>query len=88
VLHVPGFSFDGLCGYSPAKVLARSLGLTIATTDFGARFFGSGANMGGVLTHPGVLSKEAKSQAQDQIHELITVGNPQCLQVDGCLRRA
>jgi HK97 family phage portal protein len=46
---------DGITPKSPVRTYAESIGLTLATERFGARFFGSGANMAGVLMHPGIL---------------------------------
>jgi HK97 family phage portal protein len=61
VLHIPGFSFDGLIGYDPITLFKESLGLSKATEEFGARFFANGSALNGVLQHPGPqrLSKEA-----------------------------
>lgn len=80
VLHLPGFGYDGVMGYSPVRLMRQSLGLTMAATDFGARFFGSGANMGGVLTHPGELSPQAQQDLKDQIQNEY-VGNPNAFKV-------
>jgi HK97 family phage portal protein len=52
VLHIPGFGFDGILGYDPLTMHREALGLTKATEEFGARFFGSGASMSGTLTRP------------------------------------
>ena len=35
VIHVPGLGFDGLCGYSVAKMARESLGLSIAAEKYG-----------------------------------------------------
>jgi HK97 family phage portal protein len=52
VLHIPGFGFDGILGYDPLTMHREALGLTKATEEFGARFFGAGSTMGGVLSRP------------------------------------
>lgn len=60
VLHLRGLTGDGLLGYSVIRELMReSVGLGLATQEFGARFFGNGARPGIVLTHPGQLSDKA-----------------------------
>lgn len=59
ILHVPGLGWDGLQGYSPIRMQRESIGLGMAATEFGARFFGNGATPSGVLEHPEKLSKEA-----------------------------
>ena len=55
VLHIPGLGFDGLIGYSPIAMAKNSIGMALATEEYGAAFFANGANPGGVLEHPGVL---------------------------------
>ncbi len=59
IVHIPGLSFDGLKGYSPVQVMRESMGLGMAAQKFGARFFGSGANMDGVMEVPGELGDVA-----------------------------
>ena len=55
IFHIPAFSFDGVKGVSPITYARESIGLALATEEFGARFFGNGARPGGVLEHPGVV---------------------------------
>ncbi len=55
VLHIPGLSFDGIRGYSPIAVAREAVGLSLATEEYGARFFKNGARPGGVLEHPGIV---------------------------------
>jgi len=56
VLHIPGLGFDGLVGYSPIAMAKNAVGLALATEEFGSTFFSNGANPGGVLESPGVIS--------------------------------
>ena len=55
VLHIPGLGFDGLIGYSPIAMAKNSIGMALATEEYGATFFANGANPGGVLEHPAVV---------------------------------
>ena len=55
VLHIPGLGFDGLIGYSPIAMAKNAVGMSIATEEYGAKFFANGANPGGVLEHPSVI---------------------------------
>lgn len=55
ILHIPGLGFDGLIGYSPIAMAKNAIGMSLATEEFGATFFGNGASPGGVLEHPGVI---------------------------------
>jgi len=52
VLHVRGLSSDGVLGISPIQYAAEAIGLSLATEAYGAAFFGSGANPGGVIERP------------------------------------
>jgi HK97 family phage portal protein len=49
MIHLKGLSFNGLTGKSPISVMRESMGLTIAAQKFGAKFFGNGAQLNGVL---------------------------------------
>jgi len=70
VLHIPGFGFDGLVGYSPVQLARESIGLAMATEEYGARFFGNGANPGGVLKHPNKLSATAQDNLRKSWNEM------------------
>lgn len=60
VLHIPGLGFDGLIGYSPIALAKNAVGMTLACEEYGASFFGNGANPGRVLEHPGILKDPGK----------------------------
>lgn len=49
VLHVPGLGYDGVCGMSPIRHAMTTIGLAQAAEKSGARFFGRGAQLSGVL---------------------------------------
>lgn len=75
VLHVPGLSFDGLRGYNVVKVHRDSLGLTVATNEYGAQFFGNSARPSGFLSHPGTPGKDDRTQLREewnQMHQGLT----------------
>ena len=55
VLDICGLSMDGLIGLSPIRQLMTTVGISMAAEEYGARFFGNGANVSGVLEHPGKL---------------------------------
>ena len=60
IFHIVGLSYDGVKGMSPIDQARESIGLALATEEYGARFFGNGARPGGVLEHPGVLKDPEK----------------------------
>jgi HK97 family phage portal protein len=69
IFHVPGMGFDGLIGYSPIYLLRQAIGLSLATEEFGARFFGNGSRPGGVLEHPKTMSPEAAKRLKQSFEE-------------------
>lgn len=62
VLHVPGFGYDGVQGYSPIKVCRDAIGLAIATEKFGSSLFANGSRPSGILSHPKNLSAPAREE--------------------------
>jgi len=65
ILHIVGFSFDGISGKSPIQACQQALGIGMASQTFGANFFGRGANLSGVLEHPARLSDEAANRLRE-----------------------
>lgn len=63
-------SLDGMTGRSPVAILRESLGLTRAAEEFGARYFGSGAHPGGLLTTDGKLSPESARRMREDWERL------------------
>lgn len=59
VLHLRGLSDDGIWGYAPLTVFRETFGRAIAMREHGARYFGQGAEPGGVLQTKARLSREA-----------------------------
>lgn len=49
VFHVPGPGYDGVCGVSPIRLASQGIGLAMAAEEYGARLFGSGSLMAGIL---------------------------------------
>jgi HK97 family phage portal protein len=62
VFHVRGLSNDGMKGYDIVTLMAEALSVGVAASRFGARFFGQGANVSGILQVPGHFN-EAKIKA-------------------------
>lgn len=58
ILHIPALGYDGIVGYSPVMLARETFGLGLAVQEFGARFFGHGANVGGIIEHPSKLSPD------------------------------
>lgn len=65
--HLHGLGYDGVLGYSPIRMAMQAVGLSLATEEFGSRFFSNGARMSGVLTHPGRLSEDAQMRLSNSM---------------------
>ena len=61
IVFVPGFGFDGLCGYSPIAMARESLGLAVSAERYGAQFFGAGGKPTGVLSSKKKLSEQGRA---------------------------
>lgn len=58
MLHIRGLGSDGFTGLPVLDLMAEALGVGMAAMRFGARFFGAGSNMSGLLMVPGHFSEE------------------------------
>jgi HK97 family phage portal protein len=80
VLHIPGLSMNGLVGLSPIALARNTVGMALATEQYGADFFANGATPGGVLEHTGrVRDTEALRSQWNAIFQ--GVGNSQHIAV-------
>lgn len=52
VLHLHGMGFDGLVGYSPIAMAARSIGIGMAQDVFGQAFYANGTTFGALVEMP------------------------------------
>ena len=66
VLHLRGFSNDGIWGMSPITVHRETIALGMAYRAFSAKFFGNNASPGGVLQVKQRLTKEAAERLREQ----------------------
>lgn len=49
VFHLPGLGYDGVRGVSPVQMASQAIGLSLAAERHGARLFGAGTNLSGIL---------------------------------------
>ncbi|WP_052098095.1 phage portal protein [Paenibacillus stellifer] len=69
ILHIPGFGFDGIVGYSPIRMAAEAVGLGMAASEFTSRFYGQGMNIGSAIEFPNAMSPEAYERLRAWINE-------------------
>ena len=56
ILHIAGWGFDGLVGYSRIAMARNAIGLAISAEKFGSKLFANDARPGVVYQHPTQLS--------------------------------
>lgn len=64
MLHLRGFSRNGILGVDTINKMRETIGLTLALEEFSARFFSNGTAMTGFLRHPQHLTKEGHEKLQ------------------------
>ena len=69
VLHYPNITLDGIKGMSCIQAGAEAIGLSLAAEEFGARFFGEGANVGGIIEYPGKLKEDSLENFKKSVKE-------------------
>lgn len=69
VFHVPGLGFNGIKGFSPIRMAMESVGLGLAAEEFAALFYANGANVGGILTVPGLKNKDTRDAIKKEFEE-------------------
>ena len=66
VLHIPGLSYDGVCGISPIRAAAQGIGLALAAEKSAAKLFGSGNLLSGLLQTEQRLTQEQADTLQER----------------------
>ena len=64
IFHLRGLSSDGLVGLSVVTLARQSMGLGLATEEYGARFFSQDASPGGILMVEGTLDDDASKRLE------------------------
>lgn len=66
ILHIPGFGYDGVLGLSPIQCARQGIGMGLAAEEYGARLFGSGSLMSGLLTTDRQLTQDQATALKDR----------------------
>lgn len=66
IFHIPGFGYDGITGVSPIRLAAQGVGLGLAAEEYGARLFGSGSLMSGILQTEQRLEQSQANALQER----------------------
>ena len=78
MIHILNFTYDGITGVSTLRHAANTLGLAYASESSAKGFFLSGANMSGILTSDGKVTKEKATALKQAWSEAfnVTSGSP------------
>lgn len=69
VFPLHGFSANGIIGLTPLQLAKEAIGLGLAAEEFGARFFGNGGNVNGVLETDDELGEEGRQNLRESFDE-------------------
>lgn len=69
IMHLRGLTLNGYMGVNPIEYVRESIGLAVATREFGARYFGSGTHPGMIVEHPGKVSKQASENLKSSLSD-------------------
>lgn len=69
VLHIHGLGYDGICGYSPVRMAARSIGIGIAQDTFAGAFYANGTHVGGIVQVDANLSPEQLKEVEAYVND-------------------
>lgn len=75
ILHIRGFSLDGLLGLSPIAQAAQSIGLALAAEETAGSLFAHGMRTGGYVAAPQVLNKVQREQAEGLLRQFQGASN-------------
>ena len=68
VIHVRGFSRNGIVGMDPiTRAMREAVGLALVAEEHGARTFANGAQIAKAFTHPAKLSDPAYNRLKDSL---------------------
>jgi HK97 family phage portal protein len=66
ILHLRGYSDDGICGVSTITKARESLGLGVAAERFGSTFFGNGSSFGGIISYPPGIGSNPQTRKENR----------------------
>lgn len=69
MIHLRGFTFEGVQGISVIQNHKRMLGLAVATEVFGSKFYANGAKASGMLMIPGRLKPDSAQTLKNSFEQ-------------------
>lgn len=81
MLHIRGTSIDGVTGLAPVTVHRQRLAIDAAMTEFEGRFYSNGANIHGLIQHPGKLGEKAARSLEQSMEKYKGLDNAHRLMI-------
>jgi HK97 family phage portal protein len=75
MFHIHGLGYDGLQGYSVARIGSEAIGGALAAQKFSSAFFANNAHLGGILKHPKVLKDNALKKLRESWRKMYSGGD-------------
>ena len=75
ILHVRNTCTNGFMGLSPIEVHRQALGLSLAMTEHAGRFYGNGAVVKAILTHPGKVNVKSEKSLRESLKQYVGLAN-------------
>lgn len=75
VMHIRGYTDNGIVGKSVVRLMAESVGLAMATEQQGATLFTNGAQIGKVFKHPNKLDDPTFDRLKGELGQYTGVAN-------------
>ena len=69
MLHIPGFGFDGLMGYSPIRMMREPIGVGRAMERYAGELFANDARPNGVVTVNGKMGDDQYERAKKDFNQ-------------------
>jgi HK97 family phage portal protein len=69
ILHIPGFGFDGLVGYSRIALARNAIGAAMSAEKFGSKFFANDTTLGAIFLTPNELSDTAYERLDKALND-------------------
>ena len=69
MLHIPGFGFDGLIGYSPIRMMREPIGVGKAMERYAGELFANDARPNGVVTVLGKMGDDQYNRTKEAFNE-------------------
>ena len=75
ILHIPGFSYNGITGISVIQHAARSLGVALAAQDYSSEYYNSKGLGSGFIKSDNSLDSPAKERLSKGFSDILSANN-------------